>query len=246
MGIISLIYLLTNHHIAEMSDEIDGSIVYKLVENTTYTNQYSDDSMNVLRYAAAEVKISDTYVPISVIDWAKQLISSDQELIAFSSILANSPMKAFFLETKGVNNKSSNREQFEFVLVESPYLYAFADDRQDEDIFSEHFEQCKEANEDVGCVFYNPSRTSVLISPMNFQPKSNNVYGHLASFVRRAPSSHITRFLRMVIQRYVEEIEMKNEDKVWLSTDGTGVAWLHFRLDPIPKYYDYRPFADGE
>jgi len=81
---------------------------------------------------------------------------------------------------------------------------------------------------------------------MNLKPESNNVYGHLASFIRRAPSSQITSFLRMVVQRYVEEIEMKNEDKVWLSTDGTGVAWLHFRLDPIPKYYDYRPFADGE
>jgi len=201
------------------------------------------DSMNVLRYAA-EVKIKDdTYVPISVMDWSKQLISSDQELIAFSSILANSPMKAFFFETKGVDKKTSYLEQFEFVLVESSYLYTFADDKQDEDT-SEHFEQCKES--EVGCVFYNPSMTSVLITPMNLKPESSNVYGHLASFIRRAPSSQITKFLTIVIQRYVEEIEMKNEDKVWLSTDGTGVAWLHFRLDPIPKYYDYRPFADGE
>jgi len=131
MGILSLIYLLNNHHTAEMTDEIDATIVYKLVENTTDTNQYSD-SMNVLRYVA-EVKIEDKFVPISVMDWSKQLISSDQELIAFSSILANSPMKAFFFETKGVNNKSSYVEQFEFVLVESSYLYAFADDKQDED-----------------------------------------------------------------------------------------------------------------
>jgi len=247
MGIISLIYLLNNHHTAEeMTVEIDATIVYKLVKNTTYTNQYSDDNMTVLRYAA-EVKIKDdTYVPISVMDWSKQLISSDQELIAFSSILANSPMKAFFFETQGIDSKSSYVEQFEFVLVESSYLYTFADDKQDELTFSEHFEQCKEANEEIGCVFYNPSRSSVIITPLNLQPESNNVYGHLASFIRRAPSSQITSFLRMVVQRYVEEIEMKNEDKVWLSTDGTGVAWLHFRLDPIPKYYDYRPFADGE
>ena len=235
MGIISLIYLF-NNHTAEMTD---ATIVYKLVEN-----KYSDDNMKVLRYAA-EVKIKDTYVPISVMDWAKELISSDQCIEQFSSILANAPMKAFFFETKGIDNKSSNMEQFEFVLVESSYLYTFADDKQDEDTFREHFEHCKES--EVGCAFYNPSRTSVLITPaLNLKPKSNNVYGHLASFIRRAPSSQITRFLRMVIQRYIEEIEMKNEDKVWLSTDGTGVAWLHFRLDPIPKYYDYKPFTDGE
>ena len=244
MGIISLIYLLTNHHTEDMwSDEIDATIVYKLVENTTYTNQYSDDNMNVLRYAA-EVKIEDEYVPISVMNWAKQLISSDQCIEHFSSILANSSMKAFFFETKGVNNKSSYSDQFEFVLVESSYLYTFADGKQDEDTFREHFEQCKES--EVGCAFYNPSRTSVLITPMNLQPESNNVYGHLASFIRRAPNSQIKRFLRMVVQRYVEEIKMKDEERVWLSTDGSGVAWLHFRLDPIPKYYDYRPFADGE
>jgi len=38
IGIISLIYLLNNHHTAEMTDV---TIVYKLVENTN-TNQYTD------------------------------------------------------------------------------------------------------------------------------------------------------------------------------------------------------------
>ena len=30
---------------------------------------------------------------------------------------------------------------------------------------------------------------------------------------------------------------------MWLSTCGTGVAWVHMRLDQRPKYYTYTPFA---
>ncbi len=40
--------------------------------------------------------------------------------------------------------------------------------------------------------------------------------------------------------------QMKNRLKegtmVWLSTCGTGVYWLHMRMDPSPKYYSYRPY----
>lgn len=29
---------------------------------------------------------------------------------------------------------------------------------------------------------------------------------------------------------------------LWLSTAGAGVAWLHVRVDPVPKYYAYPPY----
>jgi len=33
-----------------------------------------------------------------------------------------------------------------------------------------------------------------------------------------------------------------NAKRVWLSTAGMGVSWLHVRLDDRPKYYGHRPY----
>ena len=31
----------------------------------------------------------------------------------------------------------------------------------------------------------------------------------------------------------------------WLSTEGSGVPWLHVRLDDRPKYYHHAPYRDA-
>jgi hypothetical protein len=33
--------------------------------------------------------------------------------------------------------------------------------------------------------------------------------------------------------------------RFWISTSGLGVPWVHVRLDSYPKYYQYRPYAQG-
>ena len=34
------------------------------------------------------------------------------------------------------------------------------------------------------------------------------------------------------------------QKKVWMSTSGLGVYWLHVRLDSRPKYYQFAEFAN--
>lgn len=253
----------------------EGVVIdYMLVEDTTTTNaDNTDNNLKVLRYAA-QVKLDNgTYTPLSIMQWAKLLSnntastatttnddddndnnSKEEEgyIQQFINILVNAPMDAYFFETKGINYNNSHTESFEFVLVESSYLYQFADMHQDVDTFSEHFEQCKSSSslqheeEVFGCAFFNPRGDSILIAPMpsNDVPSSTkNVYGHLASFVRRGPSNQIIQFWKLVMQRYIDRLKSKEPNNVWLSTDGTGVSWLHVRLDPVPKYYDYVLFA---
>ena len=65
-------------------------------------------------------------------------------------------------------------------------------------------------------------------------------YSHLAAFVRTAPVAQIDELWKLVAMEYVKSIN--SDHAVWLSTDGTGVPWLHVRLDSIPKYYSYGPF----
>ena len=42
----------------------------------------------------------------------------------------------------------------------------------------------------------------------------------------------------------VYEALVKQGRPVWLSTEGSGVPWLHVRMDSRPKYYHTREFKD--
>jgi len=284
IGLISLIYLLmsprsvhyesnsyANNNTAGTSMP-PTNIDYKLVENTTITNTHGD-SRNVLRYAAQEQVKDGSFAPISTFQWAQLLsnpdVDSDDSIFDFANVLANAPMHAFFFETKGVTYSNSHDTPFEFVLVESPFLYQFADAEQDPHAFRSRFQECNNENHEgsttqkvasVGCVFFNPRGDSVLIAPMQIvndmaTTATNDMYGHLAAFVRRAPKYQVVQFWKLVMQTFVERLKSSAKEKeedmpkddttVWLSTDGTGVAWLHVRLDPGPKYYDYKPYAEG-
>ena len=68
-------------------------------------------------------------------------------------------------------------------------------------------------------------------------------FTHLAIFVRKAPISRVRHFWKLVAETYRQQYNNNNNSSVWLSTEGSGVAWLHVRLDSRPKYYHYLKFA---
>ena len=37
----------------------------------------------------------------------------------------------------------------------------------------------------------------------------------------------------------------KPTEKIWMSTCGTGIYWLHLRLDSRPKYYTYTTYREA-
>ena len=67
-------------------------------------------------------------------------------------------------------------------------------------------------------------------------------YGHLASFVRGASAEQQVAFFRAVGTALEHALENRGGAPTWLSTAGTGVAWLHARLDSRPKYYRTESF----
>ncbi len=40
-----------------------------------------------------------------------------------------------------------------------------------------------------------------------------------------------------------EAVQSKSHGKVWVSTSGDGVSWLHLRIDTRPKYYQHAAYA---
>eukprot|EP00591_Stephanopyxis_turris_P003683 CAMPEP_0195525272 /NCGR_PEP_ID=MMETSP0794_2-20130614/25639_1 /TAXON_ID=515487 /ORGANISM="Stephanopyxis turris, Strain CCMP 815" /LENGTH=260 /DNA_ID=CAMNT_0040655697 /DNA_START=148 /DNA_END=930 /DNA_ORIENTATION=+ len=221
---------------------------------------------NVIRYAAYELTTSSSsgsgspssssWEALSVQRWAELLSSStsnddntsssDEVRSGLSHILADAPYKAFFFETKGVSSKTSPSKQFEFALIDTPYLYKFANGNPDPFTFADYL-NCSSSSSSpddhppAGCVFASLSGDT-LIAPRAEQDVPNSAYSHLGAFVRSAPDHQVDRFWKLVGKEYAQFL--KKKQSVWLSTDGRGVAWLHVRLDSRPKYYSYSEFAN--
>ena len=108
------------------------------------------------------------------------------------------------------------------------------------------------------CPIY--THTSSLITSTNtpYIPTNditNNVidFSHFSKFIYNAPNKDIIRNLFITLKIEIEHIfssqsghnsDPHNSDhRLWISTSGLGVSWLHIRLDSIPKYYNYKEYT---
>lgn len=153
----------------------------------------------------------------------------------FISLIANAPFPAFYWETPPVTAATIDQE-FEFVLVDSPQL---RDVRADPHAFARYFESSG-VDDDV-VRFWNLGRDALLVAPR--PPGSGADYAHLAEFTRNAPLEQQHALWKSVGIAVKEQL---GEQPLWLSTAGTGIYWLHVRLDSRPKYYTYNPYRNTE
>lgn len=147
--------------------------------------------------------------------------------------LAAAPYPAFRWETPGVRAGTASKP-FEFVVINAPEL----SHRSDRQAFAEHFAETETDAEAEAVSFKNLGRDAVLVVPTPLGELQS--YGHLAPFIRSAPTSQQHELWRLVGREMSKRV---SDQPVWLSTAGAGVAWLHVRLDDRPKYYGYRPYA---
>jgi len=144
----------------------------------------------------------------------------------FIRILAESPYAAYRWETPPITSANAHRD-FEFVLLSSPSLERAVDPSA----FSSHF------TGDHAVTFPNLGGDAVMVVPCPIA--DNSIYGHLASFIRKAPETQVDRLWQSVGAAMQDRL---SNEPVWLSTAGGGVSWLHVRLDSRPKYYGYEPY----
>lgn len=152
----------------------------------------------------------------------------------FVTLLAEVPYAAYFWETPPITQASLDRS-FECVLIDSPFLAAVSPEPR---AFVEH---CKSGTERDGiALFPNLGGDALLVAPCPGSPEID--FAHLARFVRKA-----SPFLSRALWRRVGEAMHRcvGPRPMWLSTAGTGVYWLHVRLDTTPKYYRHEPYRIG-
>ena len=151
----------------------------------------------------------------------------------FSAMLLEGAPDAFRWETPALSIHTKSR-LFECVLIDDPRLQR----RSDPQAFASYFSG-RDADVDARSV-PNLGRTSELVVPRGIA--SPDTYVHLASFLRGAPSTQIEALWCCVADTVLRSL---SDRPLWLSTAGAGVAWLHVRVDRVPKYYWHRPYAEN-
>ena len=128
----------------------------------------------------------------------------------FIATLASTAFPAFFWETKPLT-PGAPRDPFEFVLIRGD---ALAKMRADPSAFAGHLDTAADI-----VAFPNLSGRSLLIVPR--QIADPDCYGHVAAFMRSAPSDQ----RHVLLQRLAVEAEEKlaaEQERLWISTAGLG------------------------
>ena len=151
---------------------------------------------------------------------------SNPEFRSFwASSLCDIPFEAYCWEMPPLTRAVLNRP-FECVFVESLMHAALTPDSES---FAEHFTPAASAS--GVAIFESFRRDSLLLAP--YPHAALDAYTHLATFMRKAPSTQIDQIWCAVSQAVDSRL---GERPIWLSTAGLGVSWLHIRVDSRPKY----------
>jgi hypothetical protein len=157
----------------------------------------------------------------------------------FIDILKTCKHSAYFWECPPITSETMHSTQFQFVLIDAPRL---ASVEVDSNTFSSHFAE----NINGVMVFPSLGKDALLVAPSPDSSVAIPTYTHLANFIRGAPThqihSLVSTFSTQVLQRLTK---IPHPKKLWLSTSGLGVYWLHVRLDSVPKYYNFHEYKSG-
>merc|ERR1719171_1640161 len=163
---------------------------------------------------------------------------SDLNGLLTETLRKHVPFKAFFWECAPVNCKTlGDKAKFEFVVIDAPMLeHGHADPSDFADYISEFQGHCHMKS------FKNLGRDTTLIAPTQFTANVED-YKHLAAFIRGGALSRQHDLAWRKLGQVIKD-ELTTQDVVWVSTDGRGVSWLHFRVCSRPKYYKTGPYID--
>mmetsp|Transcript_44155 Transcript_44155/g.103215 ORF Transcript_44155/g.103215 Transcript_44155/m.103215 type:complete len:244 (-) Transcript_44155:163-894(-) len=176
--------------------------------------------------------------------WADALTLMEEEPLfrhKLADELKMSPWAAFYWECAPVSLQTAKKRLFEFVIKEASLLEnAWVDTES----FAKYLEPLQ--GKPAAATFPNLGGSSTLVSPAQDATMTAEDYKHIGSFFRKASATQHDAVLKAVGDALRERLQRDPKAPFWLNTEGSGVAWLHVRIDPTPKYYHYRPYRSKE
>jgi len=196
----------------------------------------------VARQPAGHVLVT-VYKERAQLTWASaiDLLQAEEPALRdlLSEVLARLPFDAYFWECPPVSRSTAGERLFSFVALRAPHLASIG---ADDGPFEEHLAQLR--GQPVAKTFPNLGGDSWLVAPAEASDDMQT-YAHVANFFRRAPPAQRDAQWRELGEAVRRRLEASPPDRnVWVSTEGSGVYWLHMRLDPRPKYYHHAAFRD--
>ena len=171
----------------------------------------------------------------AVLAWSEVIegLMSDPVLrAALTNTLLAAPVQAFYWEACPVAPDERDAP-FECVVLDAPGL---ARTHADGTPFAEPLAGARAPEVRT---FPNLAGDAELVVPApNDDPAG---YPHLAAFLRRAPETQV-HALWSEVGRSVDRWLADRRSRVWVSTAGLGVSWLHMRLDSRPKYVKWKQY----
>ena len=160
----------------------------------------------------------------------KELYYDIEFINSFIKFLSlSNPFNEFYIEFIPITFNSMDKVIFEFVLIKTSNFAS------NPDIHTFGIEKLNTNSNDI-IWFPNPSNTSLLIVPCynhNFPIKE---YIHIGQFIKSSNIKQKQMLIIKMFELYFELLKQLPENKLWLSTHGKGVGWLHIRIDKIPRY----------
>lgn len=171
----------------------------------------------------------------AVLTWSEVIegLMSDPALrAALTNALLAAPVQAFYWEACPVA-PDERHVPFECVLLDAPGL---ARAHADGTPFAEPLAGARAPEVRT---FPNLAGDAELVVPAPSEDPDG--YPHLAAFLRRAPETQV-HALWSELGHSVDRWLTVRRSRVWVSTAGLGVSWLHMRLDSRPKYVKWKAY----
>ncbi|EKX46959.1 hypothetical protein GUITHDRAFT_107309 [Guillardia theta CCMP2712] len=135
------------------------------------------------------------------------------------------PFKSYFWETVPFSGKTAGTVEFQFVCLDAPSLEGSPAD----------------------CTSFGSA---------NVDGKEVDRYAshaQISTFLRDVDNSSKLKLFQELGRTLQENVldqagnfsMLGPTSSVWVNTEGSGVPWLHLRIDTRPKYYHYAPFRSS-
>ncbi len=152
----------------------------------------------------------------------------------FLAILDQTPAADFFWETPPIGRGALDRP-YEHVAIDARGALAGR-------ASSAAFRAALRPASGSVVSFANLSGDATLVAPRPVLGRRG--YGHLAAFLRSGPESQ-RHDLLITLAGAIDQWLQNSDRRLWVSTAGLGVPWLHVRLDSRPKYYQHEPYRSA-
>lgn len=154
----------------------------------------------------------------------------------FINILSKiNPFDEYYLEFNPTSFDYIDSNLFEFVLIKTNGF------SQSPDIISFGIEKINNNSNKI-IWFPNLSNSSILVVPCFNHLYPIDDYIHIGKFMRSSNMNQKFNLVLSMFEIYFNQLSLRPNKKLWLSTHGKNVGWLHIRIDQIPKYITYKSY----